>query len=68
MQERLFRLFLVFLTVISPVFMAISVFAVEKPLSDGKVAVVNGTLIPRAEFDRGRWSVPTGNLPVQEDL
>jgi len=32
---------------------AISVFAVEKPLSDGNVAVVNGIVIPRAEFDRG---------------
>jgi peptidyl-prolyl cis-trans isomerase C len=51
--ERALRLFLVLLTVISLVFMAISVFAVEKPLSDGKVAVVNGTVIPRAEFDRG---------------
>ena len=51
--EGALRLFLVLLTVISLVFMAISVFAVEKPLSDGKVAVVNGTVIPRAEFDRG---------------
>jgi peptidyl-prolyl cis-trans isomerase C len=53
MQKRPLRLFLVLLTVISLVFMAISVFAVEKPLADGKVAVVNGTVIPRAEFDRG---------------
>ncbi len=53
MRKRSLRLFLVLLTVISLVFMAISVFAVEKPLSDGKVAVVNGTVIPRAEFDRG---------------
>lgn len=53
MQKRPLRLFLVLLTVISLVFMATSVFAVEKPLSDGKVAVVNGTVIPRAEFDRG---------------
>ena len=53
MQKRPLRLFLVLLTVISMVFIAISVFAVEKPLSDGNVAVVNGTVIPRAEFDRG---------------
>ena len=53
MQERSLRLFLVLLTLISLVFMAISVFAVEKPLADGSVAVVNGTVIPRAEFDRG---------------
>ncbi len=53
MQKRPLRLFLVLLTVISLVSMAISVFAVEKPLSDGNVAVVNGTVIPQAEFDRG---------------
>lgn len=53
MRKRALGLFLVFLTVISPAFMAISVFALEKPLSEGKVAVVNGTVIPRAEFDRG---------------
>ena len=53
MQKRPLRLFLVLLTVISFVFMEISLFAEEKPLSDGKVAVVNGTVIPRAEFDRG---------------
>jgi peptidyl-prolyl cis-trans isomerase C len=53
MQKRSLRLFLVLLTVLSMVFIAISVFAVEKPFADGKVAVVNGTVIPRAEFDRG---------------
>ncbi len=52
MQKRPLRLFLVLLTVISPAVMAISVFAAEKPLSESKVAVVNGTVIPRAEFDR----------------
>ena len=52
MQIKRFRWFLVLLTAMSLAYIAMPAFAIEKQISDGKVAVVNGTVITQGDFDK----------------
>ena len=51
MQIKRFKWFLGLLTAMSLVYFAIPTFAVEKKISDGPVATVNGTVITQDDFD-----------------
>ena len=51
MQIKRFKWFLGLLTAMSLVYSAIPTFAVEKKISDGPVATVNGTVITQDDFD-----------------
>ncbi len=52
MQIKQLGWFWVMLTTLSLAYIAMPAFAVEKQISDGKVAVVNGAVITQGDFDR----------------
>ncbi|MBL7179094.1 MAG: peptidylprolyl isomerase [Pseudomonadota bacterium] len=52
MRIKRFRWFWVRFAAISLVWMVLPAFAAEKPVSEGKVASVNGVVITRGDFDR----------------
>ena len=52
MQIKRFRWFLVLLTAMSLAYIAMPAFAIEKHISDGKVAVINGAVITQGDFDK----------------
>ena len=57
MQIKRFRWFLVLLTAMSLAYIAMPAFAIEKQISDGKVAVVNGAVITQGDFDKEMISI-----------
>ena len=52
MHIKRFRWFLVLLTAMSLAYIAMPAFAIEKQISDCKVAVVNGAVITQGDFDK----------------
>jgi len=52
MQMKWFRWFLILLTTVSLVYIAMPIFAAEKKIPDGAVATVNGVTITQADFDK----------------
>ena len=52
MQMKWFRWFLILLTSVSLVYIAMPIFAAEKKIPDGAVATVNGVAITQDDFDK----------------